>query len=203
MQARRIRFVTRTNQTQSECHTSCVIGRMFLVRRATFLSDSLRHERSREFRNVKLTQLQRSSYITSPLHNTVKHITIMSKIPGSAHMNFSVGGLVMIGGAMGYFKRGSKVSLLAGLTFGSLLVGSGVMISGDQQYEGHALATGASGVMALAMGQRFLSTGKFMPAGLVATLGAACCAYNLKKAIEWAPSRGGTFCCFCGMKILS
>ena len=92
---------------------------------------------------------------------------------------------------MGYFKRGSKVSLLAGLTFGGLLVGSGVMISGDLQYQGHALAAGTSGVMAVAMGQRFLSTGKFMPAGLVATLGAACCAYNLKKAIEWAPSKGG------------
>lgn len=122
----------------------------------------------------------------------------MSNIPGSAHMNFSVGGLVIVGGAIGYLKRGSKVSLLAGLTFGSMLVGSGIMISGDKQYEGHALATGASGIMALAMGQRFMSTGKFMPAGLVATLGAACCAYNLKKAMEWAPSKGGKLlfsCC--------
>ena len=110
-------------------------------------------------------------------------------------MNFSVGGLVLVGGAMGYLKKGSKVSLLAGLTFGGLLVGSGVMIAGDSQYEGHALATGTSGVMALAMGQRFLSSKKFMPAGLVATLGAACCAYNLKKAMEWAPSKGGMYDC--------
>ena len=107
-------------------------------------------------------------------------------------MNFSVGGLVIVGGAMGYLKKGSKVSLLAGLTFGGLLVGSGIMISGDKQYEGHVLASSASGIMALAMGQRFLSTGKFMPAGLVATLGAACCAYNVKKAMEWAPTKGGT-----------
>lgn len=115
----------------------------------------------------------------------------MSSIPGSAHLNFSVGGLVAVGGTMGYLKKGSKVSLLAGLTFGGLLVGSGVMIAGDSQYEGHALATGTSGIMALAMGQRFVSSKKFMPAGLVATLGAACCAYNLKKAMEWAPSKGG------------
>lgn len=112
--------------------------------------------------------------------------------PGSAHLNFTVGGLAIVGGAMGYLKKGSKASLLAGLTFGSLLVGSGVMISGDSQYQGHALATGASGVMAVAMGQRFLSTGKFMPAGLVAVIGGACCAYNLNKAIEWAPSKDGT-----------
>lgn len=111
--------------------------------------------------------------------------------PGAAHLNFTMGGLAIAGGAMGYFKRGSKVSLLAGLTFGGLLLGSGVMISGDSQYQGHVLATGTSGIMALAMGQRFLSSKKFMPAGLVATLGAACCAYNLNKAIEWAPTKGG------------
>ena len=45
--------------------------------------------------------------------------------------------------------------------------------------------------MALGMAQRFFKTGKFMPAGLVAVLGAACCAYNTKKAIEWAPSKSG------------
>lgn len=117
----------------------------------------------------------------------------MSKIPGSAHLNFTVGGLVAAGGIMGFAKKGSKASLLAGLTFGGLLIGSGVMISGEHQYEGHALATGASGIMALAMGQRFISSGKFMPAGLVATLGAACCAYNLKKAIEWAPTKDGMY----------
>ena len=29
----------------------------------------------------------------------------MSKIPGSAHVNITLGGLVMAGGAMGYFKK--------------------------------------------------------------------------------------------------
>ena len=45
--------------------------------------------------------------------------------------------------------------------------------------------------MALGMAQRYLKTGKFMPAGLVAVLGAAWCAYNAKKSIEWAPSKSG------------
>ena len=112
----------------------------------------------------------------------------MGKIPGSAHMNMSLGGLVTIGGAMGYLKKGSQMSLLAGLTFGSLLLGSGYLIANDQEYNGHVLGGGSSGLMALGMGQRFASTGKFMPAGLVAVLGAACCAYNAHKAMEWAPA---------------
>ena len=116
----------------------------------------------------------------------------MSNIPGSAHANLSLGGLVIIGGTVGYLRKGSKASLISGLAVGSLLLGSGYMIAKtDQVYEGHLLASGASGVMALAMGQRFMSTGKFMPAGLVATLGAAACAYNVHKSREWAPSKEG------------
>ena len=112
----------------------------------------------------------------------------MSKIPGSAHANLGLGGLVIIGGAVGYLKKGSKPSLVAGLTFGSLLLGSGYMIAKtDSQYEAHLLATGTTGIMSLAMSKRFFSTGKFMPAGLVAVLGAAGCAYNAKKSMEWAP----------------
>jgi uncharacterized membrane protein (UPF0136 family) len=107
--------------------------------------------------------------------------------PGSAHLNFSLGGLVMLGGAMGYFKKGSTVSLAAGLGFGGLLVGSGVLIAQGESYQGHVLASGVTGAMTLAMGSRFLSTGKFMPAGMVATLGVLGCAYNVKKALEWMP----------------
>jgi uncharacterized membrane protein (UPF0136 family) len=114
----------------------------------------------------------------------------MGKIPGSAHVNLSLGGLVLVGGAYGYLKKGSAPSLVAGLTIGSLLMGSGYLIAAtDHIYEAHCLATATSGVMALAMGGRFVSTGKFMPAGLVATLGAIGCAYNLNKALEWAPAK--------------
>lgn len=113
-------------------------------------------------------------------------------IPGSAHLNLSLGGLVLVGGAMGYVRKGSKASLMAGITFGSLLLGSGFLIARtDNVYEGHLLATGASGVMAAAMGQRFVATQKFMPAGLVAVLGTVACAYNLHKAREWAPGKEG------------
>ena len=90
---------------------------------------------------------------------------------------------------MGYVKKKSVMSAAAGLTFGGLLIGSGVLISQGESYKGHALATGATGVMTLAMGQRFLSTGKFMPAGMVAALGAAGMAYNLQKTLEWMPDK--------------
>lgn len=112
----------------------------------------------------------------------------MTPPPGSAHSAFGLGGLVLIGGTVGFLKKNSKASLGAGLVFGGLLIGSGIMISqGDHVYEGHLLACGTSGVMTLAMGQRFLSTGKFMPSGVIAMFGAVSTAYHMKKAFEWSP----------------
>jgi uncharacterized membrane protein (UPF0136 family) len=111
------------------------------------------------------------------------------KIPGSAHLNLTLGGLTVIGGLFGYLKRGSQISLLAGLSMGSLLVTSGYMIAKtDYIFEAHILASATSGVMSIAMGRRYIQTVKFMPAGIVATLGSLACAYNVMKAIEWAPT---------------
>lgn len=111
--------------------------------------------------------------------------------PGSAHLNFSLGGLVIGGGLFGYLRKGSTMSAVAGLTFGGLLVGSGVLITQGESYQGHALASGVTGAMTVAMGSRFLKTGKFMPAGMVATIGAAGLAYNVKKTLEWMPDKEG------------
>lgn len=107
--------------------------------------------------------------------------------PGSAHPVFSLGLLTIIGGAAGYARKGSKASLIAGVGFGGLLIGSGVLISGEHQYEGHVLASATSGMMGLGMGHRFLKSGKFMPSGLVAALGAGSAAFNVMKAVEWKP----------------
>ena len=110
-----------------------------------------------------------------------------NKIPGSAHPSLGLGALVILGGTAGYIRKGSKPSLGAGLVFGGLLIGSGYMIATtDKQFEGHALAAGVSGLMTIAMGQQFLSTGKFMPAGLVASVGVISAAYETKKALEWS-----------------
>jgi uncharacterized membrane protein (UPF0136 family) len=114
----------------------------------------------------------------------------MDKIPGSAHVNLSFGALAVAGGIAGYVRKGSKASLIAGVTMGSLLMGSGYLIafSDNRQYEGHLLGCGASALLALGMAPRALSTGKFMPAGLVSTLGIVAAAYNYHKARDWAPS---------------
>mmetsp|Transcript_20091 Transcript_20091/g.24755 ORF Transcript_20091/g.24755 Transcript_20091/m.24755 type:complete len:111 (-) Transcript_20091:85-417(-) len=106
--------------------------------------------------------------------------------PGSAHPAFGLGGLTILGGVAGYLKKGSKASLGAGVVCGSLLIGSGILISGENQYEGHLLASGTSSLMSLGMGQRFMKTGKVMPAGIVAALGAVSCAYHVKKTLEWS-----------------
>ena len=125
-------------------------------------------------------------FISSPFVETE-----MQNSPGSAHLNFTLGGLVLVGGAMGYLRKGSMISLVAGMTFGGLLIGSGVLITNGESFKGHSLAAGCTGLMTVAMGQRFVSTGKFMPAGMVACLGAVGLAYNVKKAIEWMPEKNG------------
>lgn len=109
-------------------------------------------------------------------------------IPGSAHANLGIGSLCIVGGIAGYVRKGSTPSLVGGLACGSLLLGSGYMIAKtDMQYEAHLLASGSSGILAVGMGRRYMSTRKFMPAGLVALLGATAMAYNVKKALEWKP----------------
>jgi uncharacterized membrane protein (UPF0136 family) len=111
------------------------------------------------------------------------------KIPGGAHLNLTFGGLVIVGGCIGYLRKGSRISLIAGLSMGSLLLGSGYMIAKtDYVYEGHVLASTTSGILSIAMGRRYLQTMKFMPAGVVATLSTLACAYNVLKAVEWAPT---------------
>ena len=95
----------------------------------------------------------------------------------------------MIGGAIGYLKKGSKMSLVAGVGLGALYLGSGYMIAKtDRVYEGHVLAVATSTVLTTAMGHRFMGTQKFMPAGLLTVLGIVALSYNGNKALEWAPS---------------
>lgn len=77
-----------------------------------------------------------------------------------------------------------------GLAVGSLVIGNGYMIVSDRHYEAHVLATGTASVLAAGMGQRFVSTRKCMPAGMVALLGIGAAAYNYKKAQDWAPTEG-------------
>ena len=96
----------------------------------------------------------------------------------------------MAGGVMGYVRKGSTISLVAGVVVGSLFLTSAYLIatpsaSNQTIFRGHVLAATTSGLLAVGMGQRYMKTNKVMPAGVVALLGAAACAYNVNKAREW------------------
>lgn len=104
---------------------------------------------------------------------------------GSAHLSFTVGGLLVIGGIIGFARKSSIPSLIAGATCGGVLIGSGVMIMKGQDFEGHVVGAAVSTVAASAMGMRFAKTGAMMPAGGVAIVTAASAAYHAKKAMDW------------------
>ncbi|XP_043201763.1 transmembrane protein 14C-like isoform X2 [Amphibalanus amphitrite] len=75
---------------------------------------------------------------------------------------------VAAGGIMGYAKAGSIMSLGAGLLFGGALGYGAHQVSQDpQQYQ---VQLGTSAVLSGLMGYRFVSGGKFMPAGLIASI---------------------------------
>ncbi|XP_053185976.1 transmembrane protein 14C-like [Scomber japonicus] len=80
-------------------------------------------------------------------------------------IGFSYAALVVIGGFIGYVKAGSVTSLVAGLLFGLLAAGGAYL--GSQNPKNVWLSLGTTGVLTGVMGMRFLSSWKFMPAGLM------------------------------------
>lgn len=81
-------------------------------------------------------------------------------------------GLLAIGGGiMGYVKVQSKMSLIAGVAGGGLLVASGVM-SAQGVFWGLIAAAIVTLVLTIAMIVRYAKTRAFMPAGLMTILGA-------------------------------
>uniref|UniRef100_A0A7S0HR58 Transmembrane protein 14C n=1 Tax=Hanusia phi TaxID=3032 RepID=A0A7S0HR58_9CRYP len=104
---------------------------------------------------------------------------------GSAHMSFSMAAIMAAGGFYAWAKKGSKASLIAGSAVGALFLGSGLLIQSGQNKAGHLLALASSLALATGMGHRAIKTEKFMPAGLVATVGVASLLYQGKKVNEW------------------
>ncbi len=105
--------------------------------------------------------------------------------PGSAHLSFTMAGLVGAGGVAGFAKARSVPSLAAGLGCAAVFAASGVLINQGRNTQGHMLALGTSAGLAAAMGPRALKSGKFMPAGMVAALGLVSGLYHAKKTVEW------------------
>ena len=59
------------------------------------------------------------------------------------------------------------------------------MINAGHHKEGHGLALASSLLLLGGMAPRAVKTGKFFPAGLVASIGAVSSIYQAKKVFEW------------------
>lgn len=104
--------------------------------------------------------------------------------PGSAHLTYTVGAITAVGGVAGYVKGRSPRSLAAGLLFGAGFGYAGHLI-GTQPERGFRFATTVSGLLTGVMAHRLYSTGKVMPAGALAAVGAAATAYHASKWAEY------------------
>lgn len=83
-------------------------------------------------------------------------------------LGFGYAAIIAVGGAIGYLKAGSTMSLASGLLFGCLAGYGAVLTSKDPN--NFMIIFGTSAVLTGVMGLRFSNSGKFMPAGLVASL---------------------------------
>ncbi|XP_028279657.1 transmembrane protein 14A-like [Parambassis ranga] len=83
-------------------------------------------------------------------------------------IGFSYAAAIVFGGFMGYKRKGSVMSLMAGLVFGGLSAYGAFNISLDTKDIKISLL--ASGVLSVIMGMRYKKSGKLMPAGIMAGL---------------------------------
>ncbi|XP_078255033.1 transmembrane protein 14A [Rhinoraja longicauda] len=78
----------------------------------------------------------------------------------------SYAAVVMLSGILGYTRRGSVMSLITGVIFGSLAGYGAYQISNDPHNVKISLIT--AGILTVAMGMRYRKSGRLIPAGLVA-----------------------------------
>ncbi|XP_066496596.1 transmembrane protein 14A [Tiliqua scincoides] len=76
--------------------------------------------------------------------------------------------ILALGGAVGYIRKGSKISLIAGLIFGSMASVGAYYIAQDPRDVKISLFTAF--IVTTVMGVRFKRTKKLMPAGIIAAL---------------------------------
>jgi len=91
-----------------------------------------------------------------------------TEMAATDYLSFAFAGIVACGGIIGFIKAGSTVSLGMGLAFGGIAAFGAMQTSKDPKNVWIILFT--SLILAGVMGSRFVKSGKFMPAGLVATL---------------------------------
>lgn len=88
----------------------------------------------------------------------------------SAIMTAVYGAFSIIGGIIGYKQAGSKPSLIAGVITGGLLLLAALGMLQAQPW-GTVLAIAVTALLVVTFIGRLIKTRKFMPAGLMVTLG--------------------------------
>ncbi|XP_029926372.1 transmembrane protein 14A [Myripristis murdjan] len=83
-------------------------------------------------------------------------------------LGFGYAAAIALGGFMGYKRKASVMSLIAGLFFGGLSAYGAYNISNDPSDIKVSLL--ASGLLTVVMGMRFRKSGKLLPAGIMAGL---------------------------------
>ncbi|CAB1457954.1 unnamed protein product [Pleuronectes platessa] len=83
-------------------------------------------------------------------------------------IGFCYAAAIALGGFMGYKRKGSVMSLMAGLVFGGLSAYGAYNVSNDPKDIKVSLI--ASGLLAVIMGMRYKKSGKLLPAGIMSGL---------------------------------
>ena len=107
---------------------------------------------------------------------------------GASHVNLTLGGLVTVGGLMGYMKRKSVMSAVAGGAVGAVYFGSAYMINNGRLKEGFCAGTAASSLLLGAMVPRMIKARAVNPVGAACTvIGALGVWYNGYQYDRWSP----------------
>ncbi|TKS85502.1 Transmembrane protein 14A [Collichthys lucidus] len=106
--------------------------------------------------------------VLSPLRGPQWLFSTTSFVMAVDWIGFAYAAAISFGGFMGYKRKGSVMSLMAGLVFGGLSAYGALNVSNDSKDIKVSLL--ASGVLSVVMGMRYKKSGKLMPAGIMAGL---------------------------------
>ncbi|KAM6916153.1 transmembrane protein 14A [Xenentodon cancila] len=83
-------------------------------------------------------------------------------------IGFGYAAAIIFGGFMGYKRKGSVMSLMAGLVFGGLSAYGAYNISNDPK--DIQVSFLSAGLLSVIMGMRYKKSGKLLPAGIMSGL---------------------------------
>ena len=102
----------------------------------------------------------------------------------SHHPTYTMGALLISGGLMGFLKKKSVPSLIAGSTLGIGFLYAGYILQHGQMTKGHGIAISLSTLTSFGMGIRALKTKAKVPV-MVSCIGIISTAYHTQKFFEW------------------